>query len=171
MGDRGSQQLSLRWSVSHNKCQDSQSCIGRLVSNILSSDASLLPEALPALWIKFKLPGLAPRIMHDLAPATPPVCLSPPIPQHLQFDSSSDHNAAVPQREQLFLIAHFPLCLTLPDMPLAALPGPTPPPALPSQILCEPPSKSPHLIWTIPLQPRFLCLSPLVHLREQCDSD
>lgn len=81
-----------------------------------------------ALRIKFKLPGLAPRIMHDLAPATPPVCLSPLTPQHLQFHSCSGHSAAAPQREQLLLGAHFPLCLPLPDMPLAVLPGPAPAP-------------------------------------------
>lgn len=88
-----------------------------------------------ALRIKFRLPGLAPRIMHDLAPATPPVCLSPLIPQHLQLYSSSAHNASVPQTEQLFLTTHFPLCLPLPDMPLSALPGPVLAPAPP----CEPP--------------------------------
>ena len=47
-----------------------------------------------ALKIKFRLPGLALKIVHDLASAAPPACLSPRIPQHPQ---SSAQIAVAPQ--------------------------------------------------------------------------
>lgn len=85
-----------------------------------------LPESFPlfpvALRIELKVPGLAPKIVHDLAPAAPPACFSPLIPQHPQLHSSGTQIAIAPQTSQLFLPAeHLPVALALPGVPLPAL--------------------------------------------------
>lgn len=85
-----------------------------------------LPESFPlfpaAFGIKLKVPGLAPKIVHDLAPAAPPACFSPLTPQHPQLHSSGTQIAVGPQTSQLFLTAdHLPVGLALPGMPLPAL--------------------------------------------------
>lgn len=81
-----------------------------------------------ALRIKFKLSSLAPRTMHDLALATPPVCLSPPIAQHPQLHSSGA--TVQPHKQNNCFHYMFPLCLPLPGLPLSTLPGPAQAPDL-----------------------------------------